>query len=142
MTTALYKDRILDHFHRPRHRGALEGMDAVGRGVIPLCGDEVEVGVKRNRHGHLTVRFRGRGCAICIASASMMTDAISGRSIVEADRLTLAFLDWMREREAAWKLDSALGELVETFGPVRQEGARISCAVLPWDALREALASA
>ena len=138
MTAELYRERILDHFQRPRHKGALEGMDAVGRGAIPVCGDEVEVGV-RHASDSIAVRFRGRGCALCIASASMMAEALTGLSRDRADRMSRAFLDWMLERKEAASLRSDAPDLVETFAAVREAGSRARCAALPWGALREAL---
>lgn len=138
MTAELYRERILDHFQRPRHKGALEGMDAVGRGAIPVCGDEVEVGV-RHTSDSIAVRFRGRGCALCIASASMMAEALTGLSRDRADRMSRAFLDWMLERKEAASLCSDAPDLVETFAAVREVGSRARCAALPWGALREAL---
>lgn len=139
MTVEVYRARILDHFQHPRHRGELEGMQAVGRATIPMCGDEVEVGVREIGTEGLAVRFRGRGCAVCIASASMMADAVTGLTRERADELTRAFMGWMLDRVEAGLLVAATPELVETFGAVRGAGSRARCAALPWGALGEAL---
>jgi nitrogen fixation NifU-like protein len=139
MTAVLYRDRILDHFRHPRHRGGLDEMDAVGRGRIPLCGDEVEVGIRASGEGNIAVRFRGRGCALCVASASMMAEALSGLPRDSAERISTAFLDWMLERKEPMSLADDAPDLVETFAPAREAGARAQCAALPWGALREAL---
>jgi len=139
MTFDIYRTRILDHFQHPRHRGDLEGMQAVGRASIPMCGDEVEVGVGEIETQGLAVRFRGCGCAVCIASASMMAEAVTGLSRDRAHELTRAFLGWMLDRVDAGLLMAAAPELVETFGAVREAASRARCAALPWGALGDAL---
>ena len=135
----LYRERMLEHFRHPRHRGGLEGMSVVGRGAIPICGDEVEVGICHGDGVPLAVRFRGRGCAVCIASASMMAEVLNDGSRESADRLSRAFLDWMLEGAAPAALEHAAPDLVETFSSVRDAGSRARCAALPWAALRDAL---
>ena len=140
MSAELYRERILDHFQHPRHKGSLEGMDAVARGVIPLCGDEVEVGLSANSDGMVAVRFRGRGCALCLASASMMAEMLAGTTRDNAQRMARAFLGWMLERQEPATLASDAPELVETFASAREAGERARCAALPWGALQEALA--
>ena len=139
MATALYRARILDHFQHPRHKGSLEGMDAIGRGAIPLCGDEVEVGIREMDDAGLAVRFRGRGCALCMASASIMAEALTGRSRNTADPIARDFLGWMLDGKEATLLTQVAPDLIDTFAPVREAGARARCAALPWGALREAL---
>ena len=139
MTTDVYRVRMLEHFRHPRHRGGLEGMNAIGHGTIPLCGDEVEVGIRHGDEVPFAVRFRGRGCAVCIASASMMAETLTGGSRERADRLSRAFLEWMLEGGDAAALGLGAPELVETFAAVRDTGSRARCAALPWDALRDAL---
>lgn len=142
MTADLYRARLLDHFQRPRHRGGLEAMPAVGRAAIPMCGDEIEVGVREVGDAGLAVRFRGRGCAVCIASASMMADRVNGLGRARAHELASEFLRWMLDRAAAETLSVAAPELLETFAAVREAGTRARCAALPWGALGDALALA
>ena len=140
MTNEIYRARILDHFRRPRHRGGLEAMQAIGRAAIPMCGDEIEVGVRELESGALAVRFRGHGCAVCIASASMMAEAVTGLTRGRADELARSFVGWMIDRAAAGTLSAAATELVDTFAAVREAGSRARCAALPWGALGDALA--
>ena len=140
MTNEIYRARILDHFQRPRHRGSLETMQSIGRAAIPMCGDEVEVGVREGEE-RLVVRFRGRGCAVCIASASMMSEVVNGLNRGEANELACAFQGWMLEGAAAGPLAAQAPELVDTFSAVREAGSRARCAALPWDALGHALAA-
>jgi nitrogen fixation NifU-like protein len=138
MTADVYRERMLEHFRHPRHRGDLQGMRAIGHGAIPICGDEVEVGIGHGDEA-IAVRFRGRGCAICIASASLMAETLSGSSRESADRLSQAFLDWMLEGGEAVALGLGASDLVDTFAAVRDAGSRAPCAALPWSALRDAL---
>jgi len=114
-------------------------MQAVARAAIPMCGDEVEVAVREGDNERLTVRFQGRGCAVCIASASMMAEALSGLRRERAQELARAFTGWMLDRGEAGPLTAAAPELVATFDAVRQAGSRARCAALPWAALGEAL---
>jgi nitrogen fixation protein NifU and related proteins len=139
MTNEIYRARILDHFRHPRHRGGLETMQAVGRAAIPMCGDEIEVGVREVGDKALAVRFRGRGCAVCMASASMMAEAVTGLTCGQANELARAFAGWMLDGAEAEALRAAAPELVETFAAVREAGSRARCAALPWGALGEAL---
>jgi nitrogen fixation NifU-like protein len=140
MTVEIYRARILDHFQRPRHRGGLEGMHAIGRAAIPMCGDEVEVGVREGGAEQFTVRFRGRGCAVCIASASMMAELANGLGRAQMAKVGGAFTGWMLEGADVAPLTAMVPELVETFSAVRAAGSRARCAALPWGALADALA--
>jgi nitrogen fixation NifU-like protein len=140
MTNEIYRARILDHFQHPRHRGSLETMQSIGRAAIPMCGDEIEVGVREVGDGGLTVRFRGRACAVCIASASMMAELVDSLDRARVRELTDEFLGWMLGRAAAGTLGAAAPELIETFSAVREAGSRARCAALPWGALAHALA--
>ena len=83
----LYKDVLLNHFRHPRNRDDLDGADAVCRAINTLCGDEIEVGIFVSGDNIEQVRFRGRGCSICIASASMMTEAVAGHTDRQAKTL-------------------------------------------------------
>lgn len=141
MTSEIYRARILDHFRHPRHRGGLEAMHAVGQAAIPMCGDAVEVGVREGRDGRLAVRFRGRGCAVCIASASMMAEIVNGLGRAQADAIACAFRGWLLERADTAALSTAVPDLLETFAAVREAGSRARCAALPWGALSDALAA-
>jgi nitrogen fixation NifU-like protein len=142
MTGELYRERILDHFQHPRHRGSLDAMQSIGHGSIPLCGDEVEVGIREMDDGRLAVMFRGRGCAVCIASASMMAETLTGFSRERAEQVARAFIDWMLHRAEPGTLSGQAPELIEVFAAVRDAGSRARCATLPWGALGDALARA
>ena len=130
----LYKEILLDHFRRPRNRGALEGAQIEEHVNNPLCGDEVTV-YATERGGKLEVRFTGRGCAISQASASMLAERLDGESRGEAEAEIESFLRMMRTEE-----NEALGELV-ALKHVVQTPNRIRCATLAWDALKRGMES-
>lgn len=135
----LYQETILDHGKAPRNRRTLA--DATGRaeGHNPLCGDRVEVFV-RDRDGVCEdVAFEGAGCAICMASASMMTEALPGRSVGECDALFERFHAVVTGKADPHDpgTEEALGKLV-VFAGVRDYPMRVKCATLAWHTLRAA----
>src|SRR5690349_22100352 len=91
--SALYQEMILDHYRRPRNKGALENADASVEMKNPLCGDEITLQVAFAPDGVSELRFSGRGCSISQASASMMTQLVKGKSIEEIDALRKRFRD-------------------------------------------------
>jgi nitrogen fixation NifU-like protein len=138
---SLYKETLLHHFRHPHNRceGVLEGADIVRRGDNPRCGDEVEVGVYL-RDGLLAqVKFRGRGCSVCIASSSMMTGAVEGRSIKEARRLCADMQAWFQKGGGVQLAEPP--EDLQALSAVRDYPARRRCVLLSWEALDDALAS-
>jgi nitrogen fixation NifU-like protein len=133
----LYQDLILDHYRRPRNRGALRRPDRSLELYNPLCGDEIAVDLALEGARVADCRFHGQGCSICQASASMMTERVKGRSIAEARTLVSRFQRMMRA-DAAPGADSELGDLV-ALRAVVQFPVRIKCAMLAWRALEGAL---
>ena len=135
MSEALYKQQLLDHARKPRNKGDLSGADRIARGSHPRCGDEIELGLFLDGDRVERVEFRGRGCSICIASASMLTEAAHGE---RDDLLALCntVQDWFDPKNAR---DEAPRESLQALGPVRAHRARQRCALLSWDALRDAL---
>jgi nitrogen fixation NifU-like protein len=87
MTTDIYKETILDHFRHPRNYGDLPGANAQAKDSNVLCGDVIEMQLKLNANRIEDVRFRGEGCAISIASASMLAEFSKGKSVSEIRRL-------------------------------------------------------
>jgi len=132
---SIYKALVLDHFHNPRNKGDLDGMDRVSRGSNPRCGDEIEVGI-RTADGVLNrVGFRGRGCSICLASASIMSECASGLMIAEAQRLVRRMRDWFDDEQSPAPSNTSLAAL----GALREHPARKKCVLLAWIALDEIL---
>lgn len=139
--TELYKAALLDHYRNPRNKGDVGDADVLHRGSNPRCGDEVEVGVYMDGDLLKSVRFRGRGCSICLASASMMTEAATGRSREEALRLHRRMHEWFDCEAAAATpvFDQDLPAQVQPLSAVRHFPARRQCVLLAWNALAEAL---
>lgn len=132
----LYKETLLDHFRRPRNQGDLDGSEVVRRGSNPQCGDEVEVGIRYEGEHLARIAFRGRGCAICIASASMMTEVLTGKRRGDAEKLSASFRYWFDSPGNA----PAPPEPLPALAAVRDYPARRRCVLLAWDALNATLA--
>jgi len=131
----LYQEIILDHSKRPRNFGRLEGANRQARGHNPLCGDRCTLFLKE-RDGRIEeIRFEGSGCAISTSSASLMTEALKGKTVAEAEQLLKRFLDLVTKDQP---LTEDLGKLA-VFAGVREFPARVKCATLAWHTLRAAL---
>ena len=134
----LYRDVILDHNRSPRNFGPLERSSTDVQGSNPLCGDRLTLHLRLAGDRIEDVRFEGHGCAISTASASLMTEAIKGRTRAEA----LALFDRMHAllTDDAAVPDEGLGKLAALSG-VREFPARVKCASLCWHTLASALQS-
>ena len=135
----LYQDLVVEHKRAPRHFGHLVAPTHQARGHNPQCGDDLQVELDIADGRLRDIAFHGQGCAICIASASMMTEAVMGHDIADAQALqqrVRAVLTGQLEPEAA-----DLGKLVSLAG-VRRYPGRIKCALLGWHALMHAFTSA
>lgn len=137
----LYQEVILDHTKKPRNFGPLEASNRRARGHNPLCGDRIDVTL-RLRNGVIEdVHFEGAGCAISTASASLMTEAVKGKTQAEAEELFRGFHALLTEDGAEGAPDDraeALGALA-VFSGVREFPVRVKCATLPWHTLKSAL---
>jgi nitrogen fixation NifU-like protein len=131
----LYRDVILDHNRKPRNFGGMEQPDASVEGFNPMCGDRLTVRVKFDGEKIEDIRFEGEGCAISTASASLMTEAVKGRSRGEARRLFERVHRLLTDDAAG---DDGLGKLAALSG-VREYPARVKCASLCWHTLAAAL---
>ena len=134
----LYRDVILDHNRRPRNFGGLDPADASVEGFNPMCGDRLTVRLRLDDDKISDIRFEGQGCAISTASASMMTEAVKGRTRAEALRLFDRVHQLLTD-DAAPPPDE-LGKLAALSG-VRAYPARVKCASLCWHTLASALRS-
>lgn len=132
---ALYQERILDHYRRPRHKGTLERATGVHGVKNPLCGDDVTVALMVCDGVVVESRYTGTGCSIMQATASMLMELVRGRTPDEIDALARRF-DAML---AGGTADASLGEL-DALAGVATFKARHKCAKLPWQALLGALA--
>jgi nitrogen fixation protein NifU and related proteins len=132
---AMYQDVILDHYRKPRNKGALPGATSSAHISNPTCGDEVTVEVIADGGVIRDLRFTGQGCSIAQASASMMTEMAKGAT-VGAVRRTRAAIERLLRREPVTR--DALGELL-AFEAVARYPARIGCVLMPWRALEQAI---
>lgn len=132
----LYQSVVLEHAKSSRHRGVLEGADAVhGRGDNPMCGDVVDV-YARVRDGVVhEVSFEGDGCAISSASASVMSEALRGKTLEEAEALFERFQRLVTGREEP----GSEGGAMEMLSGVSRFPMRVKCATLAWHAFRDAV---
>jgi len=141
----LYRDVILDHNRNPRNRGTLEHPDAHAEGINPLCGDELQLDLRLDGDRIVAVAILGQGCSISQSSASMMSQAIKGKTLDEVGDLISTFKAMMdiETDPARAGLDpdrpgALLGDL-EALQGVRKFPVRIKCANLAWTTLAEAL---
>ena len=136
---ALYQEVILDHNRKPRNYGALEHASHRAEGHNPLCGDHISVSLDFDGERIGGIAFQGESCAICKASASMMTVNVKGKTRADAETLIQEFRDM-----ATGKLDVLghhhIGPLA-IFAGVRDLPTRVKCAILPWHTLHAALNS-
>ena len=141
----LYREIILDHYRTPRNRGELPPPAAHAVGHNPLCGDEIDVYLQVEGDIVTDVKVGGQGCSISQSSASMMSQAVKGRSVAEVRALVRRFKGMMSiEEEGAEDEPVAevkLGDLEALQGVVKFP-VRIKCATLAWNTLLEALAEA
>jgi nitrogen fixation NifU-like protein len=132
----IYKEVILDHYKNPRNKRELAGATRSCTRNNPLCGDEITVFVTELDGQLSDIAFTGQGCSISQSSASMMTEALMGKSIDDAETMIKEFRSMMAgETEPD---EDEFGELVALKGVVRYP-IRVKCAVLAWDVLQEAL---
>lgn len=137
--TDLYRALILDHSRSPRHFGRLEKATHTADGINPLCGDKLRLYLQIDRDGRIEASsFEGSGCAISVASASMLTDAINGLSVDGADACFDAITRRLAGEDAALGPGAAMDNLKALDG-VREYPARVKCATLAWQALHAAL---
>jgi len=149
----LYGEVILDHNRRPRNFGRLPGASHSAVGYNPLCGDRVEIYLRVEQGRIEEIAFEGVGCAISTASASLMTEALRGKSLEETRRLFERFHALVTgaptggaARDGVPELGAARGEAPElgklaAFAGVGEYPMRVKCATLAWHALQSALAS-
>ena len=137
----LYREIILDHYRTPRNRGELEPPAVSVEGHNPLCGDEIRIFLDVKDGMVTDVKFSGSGCSISQSSASMMTNAVKGKSVDDVKAIVRKFKHMMTVEEDAAPLDEnvKLGDLEALQGVVKFP-VRIKCATLSWNTLVDALA--
>lgn len=133
----LYQEVIIDHNRSPRNFGKLEGADKTLEGFNPLCGDHLKLYLNLQNGRIDDIRFDGSGCAISVASASLMTEAMKGKTVSEAEEIFENFHELLTGDDSGVDYDK-LGKLAAIAG-VREYPTRIKCATLCWHTLHSAL---
>lgn len=133
----LYRELILDHARSPRHFGKLDSATHRASGVNPLCGDKLDVFLNISSDGRIDeISFEGTGCAISVASASLLTESVTGLTTDEATRRFATVVDALAGPDSPQRDD--LGKLAALLG-VREFPSRVKCATLSWHALNAAI---
>ena len=134
----VYQEVILDHYRKPRNFRPLDAANQEASGHNPLCGDRVSVFLEVDGETVKDVAFQGAGCAISTASASMMTEAVKGKTLDEVRALFESFHDFMTGNGEGGGERDDLGKL-EALSGVRQIPIRVKCATLAWHTLKAAI---
>ena len=134
----LYQELILDHNASPHNFGEIKEFTNMACGHNPLCGDKITIFIQLKLNKILNIKFKGNGCAISKASASMMTDALIGKTIVEANKLFDNFHFLLTSDKENIKNLDLLGKLL-IFKGVKKFPIRIKCATLSWHTMKAAL---
>jgi nitrogen fixation NifU-like protein len=133
----MYRRTVLEHSRHPRNFRRLDAPDRTAEGFNPLCGDKITVYLDLGQESIRTIAFEGTGCAISLASASMMMEAIEGRPLSEAGEIVQRAQAMFRS-DAESPAQSDI-EGLQALGGVRAYPSRIKCATLPWKTLQAAL---
>ena len=135
----LYRELILDHSRNPRHFGRLSDATHTADGINPLCGDKLKLYLRVDDRGRIeSSSFEGSGCAISVASASLMTDTVTGIGIDQAESYFEEVTQRLTSDRTEVSSDSSYDKLQALDG-VRAYPARVKCATLAWHALHSAL---
>jgi nitrogen fixation NifU-like protein len=135
----LYQEMILDHSKHPRNCRAMPDANRTANGHNPLCGDRVTISLHVEGDVVRDVSFQGSGCSISTASASMMTDALKGKTVAEVEALFQRFHDLVTaDPSRAAAASAELGKLA-VFAGVHEFPMRVKCASLPWHTMKAAL---
>ncbi len=138
----LYQEVILDHGRHPRNFGSLEGCNHMAHGHNPMCGDTLVVYLKVGENRVIEgATFKGQGCAISVASASMMTDILMGKTAEEAETLFHAFHEMCTRDDAPLPegVDEDALERLQVLSGVREFPVRVKCATLAWHTMDAAM---
>ena len=138
----LYQDIILEHGKSPKNRGKCEGYNYNAKGFNPLCGDKVHIYLKLDSKKKVEgLSFEGEGCAISLASASIMTELVKGKSFEEVKEIMSAFMNMVRKTSEIQSnyLDEDQKTKLMSLSGVKQFPMRVKCATLSWHTLVSAM---
>jgi nitrogen fixation NifU-like protein len=133
----LYRRVIMDHYKNPRNRGKFEDEGVMIELNNPTCGDKISLQLQVQDGKVANARFVGEGCSISLSSASMMTDAVKGKTLAEAVAMADQFSGMMKGEPAEFEYED-----IEALSGVNKFPARIKCAMLAWNALRKGVEQA
>ncbi len=136
----LYQEVILHHSRHPAHQTRLEPFDGAAKGDNPMCGDRVEVRIRLDGDRVAQAGFEARGCAISVASADLMAEAVAGKTAPEIHDLAMQFRAMVRT--GTCDRCAAAMDALRPLAGVHEYPSRLKCATLPWDALLGALENA
>ncbi len=140
MLGELYQELILDHNRKPRNRRPMADATSEAHGHNPLCGDQLTVYLHVTDGRIADVSFEGQGCAISTASASLMTEAVMGRTVDEAEKIFRRFQDMVTLDEPHEVFEGDELEKLEALAGVKEFPMRVKCATLAWHTLHAAMA--
>ena len=138
----LYQEVILDHSKNPRNKTELENFTHEAKGHNPLCGDQVQIYLKLNNEKKVeNLSFEGSGCAISIASTSIMTELVKGKTVEVAKKIIIHFLDMIKNTSEikSKDLDEDQKTKIMSLSGVKQYPMRVKCATLAWHTLTSAI---
>ena len=138
----LYQDIILEHGKSPRNFGKCEKYTHEAKGYNPLCGDQVQIYLKLNNEKKVeNLSFEGSGCAISIASTSIMTELVKGKTVEVAKKIIIHFLDMIKNTSEikSKDLDEDQKTKIMSLSGVKQYPMRVKCATLAWHTLTSAI---
>jgi nitrogen fixation NifU-like protein len=131
----LYRRVIMDHYKTPRNRGTFDSSEAVTINLNnPTCGDRISLQLQIEDGIVKDAKFTGEGCSISLSSASMMTDAVKGKTVEEAHEMAESFSGLMKGQNVEFEYED-----IEALSGVNKFPARIKCATLAWNALRKGI---
>lgn len=134
----LYRETILDHYHNPRNHGEIDHPSTTVEGINPLCGDELTLYLEVKDKKIENVKLKAKGCSINTASGSMMSEALIGKTIDEANEIIELFKKMMLAKNEEVILPDELDDL-EALQGVKKYPVRIKCALLPWNTMLEGI---
>jgi nitrogen fixation protein NifU and related proteins len=132
----LYSEILLDHFRLPRNKGHLGQFTVRVEGVNPLCGDQLTFDLEFEQGRLKDIAFDGKGCAISMASASMLTEILKGKTVEEIEQWIANFREFIREGRPPEGVD--MGD-IESMAGISKLPVRVKCATLPWTTIEEGL---
>src|SRR5579872_6370786 len=135
----LYQEMIIDHGRAPRNFGVLDTATHSQEGHNPLCGDQITIYIEEQDSVLRALRFKGKGCALCIASASLMTEMLEGKTLAQAQELFDQFHLLVTDKNSSSEEEARLGKLL-AFKNISEFPVRVKCATLAWHTLKAALA--